>query len=104
MCLEGISLTVNEVQRHMQFGVNIIPHTAEKTTLGKLQTGQQGESGSGYYQPLSGTFVSRDERHGMGHENRRRALLWTSWSAAVLLLKLNSPALKKIKRGLFNEA
>ena len=33
VCLEGISLTVNEV-RGNEFGVNIIPHTAEKTTLG----------------------------------------------------------------------
>ena len=40
VCLEGISLTVNEVQGN-EFGVNIIPHTAEKTTLGKLQAGNK---------------------------------------------------------------
>ena len=31
--IDGVSLTVNEVER-AQFGVNIIPHTAEHTTLG----------------------------------------------------------------------
>lgn len=40
VCLEGISLTVNEVDGR-QFGVNIIPHTAEKTTLGLLQVGSK---------------------------------------------------------------
>ena len=40
VCLEGISLTVNEVD-DLQFGVNIIPHTAEKTTLGLLQVGSK---------------------------------------------------------------
>jgi len=40
VCLEGISLTVNEVSGN-RFGVNIIPHTAEKTTIGTLQTGDQ---------------------------------------------------------------
>jgi riboflavin synthase len=32
VCLDGVSLTVNEVSGN-EFGVNIIPHTAEKTTL-----------------------------------------------------------------------
>jgi len=40
--LDGVSLTVNEVEaadgRH-SFGVNIIPHTAEITTLGTLEPG-----------------------------------------------------------------
>ena len=36
--LDGVSLTVNEVEGR-RFGVNIIPHTAEVTTLGGLQPG-----------------------------------------------------------------
>ncbi|KKJ75873.1 riboflavin synthase subunit alpha [Kiloniella litopenaei] len=36
--LDGVSLTVNEVNGK-QFGVNIIPHTAEMTTLGQWQVG-----------------------------------------------------------------
>lgn len=38
VCLEGISLTVNEVDGN-RFGVNIIPHTAARTTIGSLQPG-----------------------------------------------------------------
>jgi len=38
VALDGVSLTVNEVDGH-QFGVNIIPHTAEKTTFGAAQPG-----------------------------------------------------------------
>ena len=38
VCLEGVSLTVNEVADN-QFGVNIIPLTADQTTLGSLQIG-----------------------------------------------------------------
>lgn len=38
VALDGISLTVNEVESD-HFGVNIIPHTWEKTTLSKLQEG-----------------------------------------------------------------
>ena len=34
--LDGVSLTVNEVEGS-KFGVNIIPHTAEHTTLGMMQ-------------------------------------------------------------------
>lgn len=34
--LDGVSLTVNEADG-VRFGVNIIPHTAEATTLGALQ-------------------------------------------------------------------
>ena len=34
--LDGISLTVNEVEER-RFGVNIIPHTWQQTTLGRLQ-------------------------------------------------------------------
>ncbi len=36
ICVDGVSLTVNEVGPDW-FEVNIIPHTAEVTTLGKLQ-------------------------------------------------------------------
>lgn len=36
--LEGVSLTVNEVEG-ARFGVNIIPHTLSHTTLGALQPG-----------------------------------------------------------------
>jgi riboflavin synthase len=43
--LDGVSLTVNDVRDAeggtMHFSVNIIPHTAEKTTLGDLKPGQQ---------------------------------------------------------------
>jgi riboflavin synthase len=36
--LEGVSLTVNEVEGR-RFGVNLIPHTREVTTLGRLRPG-----------------------------------------------------------------
>ena len=43
--LDGVSLTVNEVSDapdgSTHFAVNIIPHTAQHTTLGGLDTGQQ---------------------------------------------------------------
>lgn len=38
IALDGISLTVNEVEGNV-FGINIIPHTWEVTTLGKKQVG-----------------------------------------------------------------
>lgn len=38
ICIDGISLTVNEVSG-ARFGVNIIPHTAGHTTLGSLKVG-----------------------------------------------------------------
>jgi riboflavin synthase len=38
ICIDGVSLTVNEVSGR-RFGVNIIPHTAEATTLGGLSSG-----------------------------------------------------------------
>jgi riboflavin synthase len=38
--IEGTSLTVNEVNGHV-FGVNLIPHTQEVTTLGALTVGQR---------------------------------------------------------------
>jgi riboflavin synthase len=43
--LDGVSLTVNEVRDaedgSTHFAVNIIPHTAQHTTLGQLTAGQQ---------------------------------------------------------------
>ena len=38
IAVEGVSLTVNEVQDDI-FGVNIIPHTWDVTTLGRLKAG-----------------------------------------------------------------
>ena len=38
ICIDGVSLTVNEVQG-TSFTVNLIPHTAEITTLGLLKPG-----------------------------------------------------------------
>ena len=38
ICIDGVSLTVNEVQ-DQGFTVNLIPHTAEITTLGLLRPG-----------------------------------------------------------------
>jgi riboflavin synthase len=38
ICIDGVSLTVNEVDGR-GFDVNIIPHTGEVTTLGELEAG-----------------------------------------------------------------
>lgn len=38
VALDGVSLTVNEVEGN-RFGVNIIPHTAKVTSLGRLKRG-----------------------------------------------------------------
>ena len=40
VALDGVSLTVNEVEG-ARFGVNIIPHTAQVTTLGARQAGDR---------------------------------------------------------------
>ncbi|HET8881918.1 MAG TPA: riboflavin synthase [Solimonas sp.] len=43
ICIDGVSLTVNDVEGSTGktvFGVNIIPHTLVHTTLGELQPGQ----------------------------------------------------------------
>jgi riboflavin synthase len=40
IAVEGVSLTVNEVEAEV-FGVNIIPHTWEVTTLGRLKVGSR---------------------------------------------------------------
>ena len=39
VCVDGVSLTVNDVT-DSDFGVNLIPHTLEVTTLGELRPGQ----------------------------------------------------------------
>lgn len=39
VCIEGVSLTVNAVQG-ATFDLNIVPHTLQVTTLGRLQSGQ----------------------------------------------------------------
>jgi riboflavin synthase len=38
ICINGISLTVNEVDG-ARFGVNIVPHTLNETTLGSTEVG-----------------------------------------------------------------
>jgi len=40
VCIDGVSLTVNDVGQN-RFGVNLIPHTLEVTTLGSGQAGTQ---------------------------------------------------------------
>jgi riboflavin synthase len=40
ICIDGVSLTVNEVNGRV-FGVNIIPHTLGVTTLGRLKIGDR---------------------------------------------------------------
>jgi riboflavin synthase len=40
ICIDGVSLTVNEVEGR-RFGVNIIQHTHQVTTLGELVPGSQ---------------------------------------------------------------
>ncbi|MDP6691405.1 MAG: riboflavin synthase [Alphaproteobacteria bacterium] len=40
VCLNGVSLTVNEVDA-TGFGINIIPHTQEMTTFGKARAGDR---------------------------------------------------------------
>ncbi len=38
--VDGVSLTVNEVERD-EFGVNLVPHTLEVTTLGSFKAGRR---------------------------------------------------------------
>ena len=40
VCLNGVSLTVNEVD-DAEFGINIIPHTREMTTFGRARAGDR---------------------------------------------------------------
>jgi riboflavin synthase len=39
ICVDGVSLTVNDVDAH-RFGVNIVPHTLESTTFGDFAPGR----------------------------------------------------------------
>jgi riboflavin synthase len=45
VALDGVSMTVNDVRDvedgRTHFSVNVIPHTGERTTLGKLEAGRQ---------------------------------------------------------------
>jgi len=44
ICLDGVSLTVNEVEGAgdgARFAINIIPHTAQHTTFSAIEAGQQ---------------------------------------------------------------
>jgi riboflavin synthase len=45
ICLDGVSLTVNEVagtsEGGVRFGINVIPHTAQATTFGELSVGRE---------------------------------------------------------------
>jgi riboflavin synthase len=45
VALDGVSLTVNDVRDaedgSTQFSVNVIPHTAQATTLGEIAVGRQ---------------------------------------------------------------
>jgi riboflavin synthase len=40
ICVDGISLTVNEVNG-ARFGINIVPHTLKETTLGETEVGRR---------------------------------------------------------------
>lgn len=40
ICVDGISLTINTIERDI-FTVNIIPHTIEKTTLSRIKIGDK---------------------------------------------------------------
>jgi riboflavin synthase len=40
ICVNGVSLTVNTVEKDV-FTINIIPHTLKQTTLGTLKVGSQ---------------------------------------------------------------
>jgi riboflavin synthase len=44
VCLDGVSLTVNAVEplaQGVRFGINLIPHTAQETSLGDLRPGRE---------------------------------------------------------------
>ena len=40
VCIDGVSLTVNDIEGR-EFGVNVIPHTAAVTTLGSARPGDR---------------------------------------------------------------
>lgn len=39
VCIDGVSLTVNDVEGD-EFGINLVPHTLERTTLGDFLSGR----------------------------------------------------------------
>jgi riboflavin synthase len=44
VCIDGVSLTVNQVEplaEGVRFGINLIPHTGQHTTLGDLRVGHE---------------------------------------------------------------
>jgi riboflavin synthase len=44
VCIDGVSLTVNQVEplaEGVRFGINLIPHTGQHTTLGDLRVGRE---------------------------------------------------------------
>ena len=44
VCIDGVSLTVNQVDPiadGVRFGINLIPHTAQHTSLGDLEAGRE---------------------------------------------------------------
>jgi len=57
--IDGISLTVNECDEN-EFGVNIIPHTASRTTLGERKVGDI----INIENDIVGKYVERFLRHG----------------------------------------
>ena len=68
ICVEGVSLTVNEVEGN-EFGVNVIPHTATVTTLGAARPGDrlnlEADLVARYVERLlNGSFPSREKTGG----------------------------------------
>ena len=67
ICIDGTSLTVNEVEGK-QFAINIIPHTQEETVSGAYQPGQkvnlEVDLIARYLEKL---FSGSDGKHGDGH-------------------------------------
>ncbi len=53
IAVDGISLTVNAVQGDL-FRLTIVPHTAQETTIAKLEAGSQGQPRGRSDRPLSG--------------------------------------------------
>lgn len=44
VCIDGVSLTVNAIEplaEGVRFGLNVIPHTAQHSTLGELRAGRE---------------------------------------------------------------
>jgi riboflavin synthase len=58
VCIDGVSLTVNDVEQN-RFGVNLIPHTLEVTTLGACRPGTQ----ANLEVDIIARYVERMSRH-----------------------------------------